>query len=44
MQINLYQAAPYLNFLPLPPKTLENELWKDGVERMQQRDAILKAR
>ncbi|KAE8445117.1 hypothetical protein EG329_013719 [Mollisiaceae sp. DMI_Dod_QoI] len=33
IQTEMYHTAPYLNFLPLPPRIKDNQLWIKGMER-----------
>ncbi|PMD35736.1 FAD/NAD(P)-binding domain-containing protein [Hyaloscypha variabilis F] len=44
IQTEMYHTAPYLNFLPLPKHVTENELWKEGVERVKANDIVPRPR
>ncbi|KUJ12473.1 FAD/NAD(P)-binding domain-containing protein [Mollisia scopiformis] len=40
IQTEMYHTAPYLNFLPLPSKTRDNELWIEGMKRVKARKDV----
>lgn len=44
IQTEMYQTAPYLNFLPLPKHVKENELWKEGLKRVKAGDIVPRPR
>lgn len=43
LQTEVFRKAPFLEFLEQPERVSGNELWMEGVERVQAREAALRA-